>query len=222
MILKKKEYKLLKKQKNLIIKIQRFVRKFLKKQRILFETYQKKSEKELETLKTEHLPIKKESLDTIVPTIPFKQQDIKRNNINKQEKIQKQKESIRNLYEPNMRKNNKTKSKLLNIQSHKALEENKVNIENRMVKNASIHKIIKENSVDNLQKDDSFTNNMEMTKKINNVIANSNTMMLSKIYGAEKKKEQHFMGKGYNEYKKNKINEDKHELFNFFQRKLGK
>ena len=225
MILKKKHYKLLKNQKNSIIKIQRCVRKFLKKQRFLNKTQQKKSEKELKTIQPEQLPIKNEALEpltSIIPIITRKTQDFSKNNINKQEKIQKQKESIRNLYEPNIKKNSKTKSRLLKIQSNKDLEENKLSIENRMGKKASIQTIIKENSVDNSQKDDSFTNNMEMTKKINNVIANSNTMKLNRIYGGEKKKEQHLAGKGYIENKKNKINEDKNELFNFFQKKIRK
>ncbi len=119
------------------------------------------------------------------------------------EKIQRQKESIRKLHEPGFKSLAKPRSRLNKIQSNKDfLEENKQNAATMLTKKSSYPIISNE-------PEDFFTNNLENTKKINNMIANANQLLasnLTKIYGDRKK---------VNRNKEESFNND---LFNFFHK----
>ena len=236
MILKRKHYKILLNEIASVIKIQKLFRKYMKikLKRMRIAELKKKKENELKR-KTEENELNRqpsielkemneniEKKDKSYQNIEANQQN--KDNINKKEKILKQKESIRNLYEPSLRKTNKLKPKLSKIQSNREFEENK-QYETKLGKKASQPNIIKENASESSLKDDSFSHKLENTKKINNLIANSNTMMinnLTKIYGIDKKKEQ--INTKIHENKRMKTSEDQNinELFNFFHKKLGK
>ena len=146
------------------------------------------------------------------------QKDKEKNNIQKQ-----QKESIRHLYEPALKKMNTAKIRLQKIQSNKDLEENHQpkGLDRKLSKKSSNPIMIKDNSIEignNNSNNDSFSNKMNNTKKINNLIATSNNVInnLTRIYGGGEKIKQ--------ENKRMKTLEDQNinDLFTFFHKKLNK
>jgi len=220
MLLSRKVYKILKKEMISARKIQRAFRKYIRIKRFQAELdYNKKVQAfKLST------PPKQELKESRVSETKIENKLINKPSKETKEKeklLQKQKDSIRHLYEPALRKMNTAKMRLQKIQSNKDLEESTKGYENKLSKKTSHPIMVRENSLENMTNNDSFSNKMENTKKINNLIANTNNMInnLTKIYGVEKKKE----GK-ITENKRNKAYEDENinDLFRFFHKKINK
>lgn len=223
MIIARKIFRNLIKEKVSAIKIQRKFRKFRKI--LKFKRLQQLNLKKLEPtiLTKKPSPIKEAQNKPILPN-PYEilnQNKPTKDQKEKEKNIQKQKESIRHLYEPALKKMNTAKIRLQKIQSNKDLEENHPKVlEKKLSKKGSNPIMIKDNSIEivnNNSNNDSFSNKMNNTKKINNLLATSNNVInnLTRIYGGGEKKK---------ENKRMKTLEDQNinDLFTFFHKKLNK
>lgn len=209
MILKRKKYRLLKRKKQAVLKIQKFWGRRIQRKKILHNVknlIELKKKEKIEKIEKIHYEPKK------VQPSSSKESDRKpsialtNNQTNKKEKFLKQKESIRNLHEPTIKTTNKDiNMKLLKNNSIKELEERKNNIV--LGKKTSHHLLINDSKIDEEAKQ-WFTNKMENTKKINNLLNNADLVInnLTKIYGNETKTEKQ---KKLSDGKKNKANDEK-------------
>lgn len=208
MILKRKKYRLLKKKKNAVLKIQKFWchriqrKKILQNLKRLIESTKKEKN---EKIYYEPKKVQASSKDSDrKPSLAMANTQT-----NKKEKFLKQKEAIRNLHEPTIKTTNKDLNiKLLKNNSIKELEERKNNIS--LGKKSSHHLLINDSKIDE-EAETWFTNKMENTKKINNILTNADLVInnLTKIYGNETKTEKQ---KRINDGKKNKPNDEKSRL----------
>lgn len=222
MIIARKILRNLMKEKASAIKIQRKFRKFRKM--LNLRKIQQLNQKKIEISTKKPSPIKEVQNNPILQNPYEILNQIKppaKDPKEKEKSIQKQKESIRHLYEPALKKMNTAKIRLQKIQSNKDLEENHTKFEKKLSKKSSNPIMIKDNSIENgnsNSNNDSFSNKMNNTKKINNLIATSNNVInnLTRIYGGGEKKKQ--------ENKRMKTLEDQNinDLFTFFHKKLNK
>lgn len=187
MLLQRKNYNFLKKQKKSVLKIQNFLRKCVQKRKImenlkkLIKLKKKENEKLIQKKKMETFSQNKEEKN---------EKNLEKPTLIGKEKLFKPKDPIKIFPEQNIKKSNKIGViKLSKIKSIKELEEKTSNL--KLSKKGSHPLLTNDSYFEQEEQEEWFTTKLENTKKINNLLANADILInnLTKIYSNDKKNE---------------------------------